>query len=177
MQKDNFNIFEKSILFNVSYTTWHQVVRDIRKLHKITQLQLGQEFGYSPQQISRFESGDVEPPIDFWNKFTKKFKVNLEWVVFGVGEVNKTPPSDPSVLRNIPTKDLENTLKERKHVIEGFRHKAIKIRNQILADERRPPGYKNLIQETKRATNEIIPHDAPDWLREDLKDVYLAEEK
>jgi|GEM_PF-3201808 len=164
--KDSPSIF-------VDYDTWNQVIRDIRKRHKLTQLELGQEFNYSSQQIARFESGKVEPPIDFWKKFSTKFGVCVKWLLFGEGPAHECGPSDPSILKQISTKEIQAELKERQQLVDGFRVRADEIRKQLHKEGPQGESFVVFRERVKEKQKGVIPQDAPEWLIEDLKDIHL----
>ena len=166
---------ENFVYISAEFTSWNQAIRDVRTAHKLTQAQLGTALGYSPQQISRFESGQGEPPIHFWKGFTECFGVNIEWMLFGRSPVYADGPTDPSVLQSIATAAIEAELKERRHMADGFRLQAAGIRKDLLA--RGPdPGekYEAFRKRVKQLQEQIIPPDAPKWLRDDLEQIHLS---
>lgn len=42
--------------------------------------------GYTQTNIARYETGETEPPLDFWRKFGRSFGLNLTWVIIGSGD-------------------------------------------------------------------------------------------
>lgn len=169
-----FGLFEKNSPQPVAFVSWNQVIRDVRKAMGFTQTQLGKKVGVSLQQVSRFEAGTSEPPIDFWKKFSNAFGLNIEWLLFGTGPARKEDYDDPAILKLIPTKDIELELKDRTKVVESLRRKA----EQITADHIKNGSditYANMRKSLNKELEKIVPSDAPQWLKDDLSDIFLGE--
>ena len=167
---------ENKYPFSVDFVSWNQVMRDIRKGHKLTQTQLAKEFKYHISHVQRFEAGKVEPPIKFLQKFSKKFELNIEWLLFGEGSATKYSSSDPSSLRTISTKHIEEELRNRRQIANAYRIKARQARKDALSHSQ-TGNYTTFTNRLKKAQQGVIPKDAPCWLKEDLKDIYLEDVK
>jgi transcriptional regulator with XRE-family HTH domain len=83
---------EKSIvvdpydLLRRPYRHFGQGIQWIRDALQLTQDEFGALLeGFSQANIARYESGNVDPPLDFWRKFARAFSVNLTWVITGEG--------------------------------------------------------------------------------------------
>ncbi len=174
MAKSKYILFDFSnnLSFSVDFASPKQVIRDIRKGHRMSQAELGQALGFSTQQIQRFETKQ-DPPLEFWRKFCRKFKVNLPWTLWGEGPAMEESPRDPSTLVAFATQDLENELKMRKRMADACRAKARKLRAELCNRGFGGQDFASMRAELERVAKLAIPYKAPNWLREDLKDLHL----
>jgi len=53
-------------------------LKNLRKAKKLSQKQLGDRVGVSESIVSRYESGEVSPPIDTLCKMAKELNVSLD---------------------------------------------------------------------------------------------------
>lgn len=154
--------------FSVQFSTWPQVIRDIRKGHKLSQLLLGKELGYSQQKVTRYEGG-TEPPLDFWQKFSEKFHINLRWLLFGEGPANKLDLADPSMLEHISTTDIKAELKQRQEITRGLQARIEKRKKELLAEgPKLNESFDHLRKRLSEPQADLVPNDAPKWLLDDL---------
>lgn len=171
MKKDKYFFlnFGKKDSIIVEFQSWNQVIRDIRKGHNLTQAQLGQILELNYQQIARYESGQVEPPIQFWRRFSEYFKVNIAWLLFGDGAANEHGErADRSVLSQIGTKTLKQEATKREHILSGYITKMDEIRKRLLR-ERMVVSFEDIEKKIEKEQKQIIPQDAPAWLKTDIE--------
>jgi len=68
------------------WESWGLVIRHIRDFAGMDQSIFGRLLqGYTRSQISRYETEETEPPIDFWKKMVRTFGLNISWVFTGKG--------------------------------------------------------------------------------------------
>jgi hypothetical protein len=68
------------------YVHFGFVIQHLRRVLGVNQGEFGALVeGYSQTNVARYESGSVEPPMDFWRKLVRIFPVNLGWVLTGEG--------------------------------------------------------------------------------------------
>jgi transcriptional regulator with XRE-family HTH domain len=171
MKRDKYFFlnFGKKDSIIVEFRSWNQVVRDIRKGHNLTQAQLGQILEFNYQQIARYESGQVEPPIQFWRRFSEYFKVNIAWLLFGEGAANEhRERPDPSVLSQLGTKELKQEVKKRERIILGYLTKMDEVRKRLLK-ERSAVSFEEIEKKIAEEQKQVIPYDAPAWLKTDVE--------
>ncbi len=73
-------------LVHYTWVGWSDVILKIREYVSLDQSQFGQMLGgYNRGQVGRFESGESDPPISFWERFTKVTSLSLTWVFTGLG--------------------------------------------------------------------------------------------
>ena len=58
-----------------------QRLRDVRGA--ATQVEFGRALGIVQNEVSRYETGRVRPPLDYLVAVTKYRKVSLDWLVLG----------------------------------------------------------------------------------------------
>lgn len=71
----------------------------------ITQNDLGKEFGVSRSYIANIESGRTQPSLEYLIFNTNKFKVSLDWIIFG--QLYESPKSNISFYKENPEEELE----------------------------------------------------------------------
>ena len=54
---------------------------NLRKQHKLTQMELAEKFNYSDKSISKWEAGDSMPSIEILNELAKFYGVTLDYLV------------------------------------------------------------------------------------------------
>jgi len=65
---------------------WGLVIRHLRDFTGMDQAIFGRLLrGYTRAQISRYETEDAEPPIDFWVKMARTFGLSISWALTGQG--------------------------------------------------------------------------------------------
>lgn len=60
-------------------------ISELRKSHKLTQLELAEKLNYSDKAISRWERGDTLPDIDILCKICELFNVPFEYLISADG--------------------------------------------------------------------------------------------
>ena len=74
-------------LLRLPYVHFGYVIAQVRKAIGFTQGEFGALLeGFSQPNVARYESGDTDPPLEFWRKFAKAFSLNLVWVFTGEGK-------------------------------------------------------------------------------------------
>ena len=66
-------------------------ISELRKQHKLTQLELAEKLNYSDKAISRWERGDTLPDIDILCKICELFSVNFEYLISSTPEQQTQP--------------------------------------------------------------------------------------
>lgn len=159
---------------HVSWASCNQAISDIRKQHGLSQTAIAKELNYSVSQVSRIETGQVEPPLDFIQKFCVMFKVNVKWLLFGEGPAREYYNSDPSSLKLFSTDSLTEELKIRKIALEKY-SKSIKLHIDNLEREDSKFVFSLYLKKLNAVFEKALPLDAPEWLKEDLKKYFLNE--
>jgi len=68
------------------WQSWGLVIRHLRDFTGVDQEIFGRLIqGYNRGQISRYETEQTEPPIDFWTKLMRMFGLNITWACTGKG--------------------------------------------------------------------------------------------
>ena len=68
------------------WQSWGLVIRHLRDFAGMDQDIFGRLLkGYNRGQISRYETEQTEPPIDFWVKLMMTFGLNINWAMTGRG--------------------------------------------------------------------------------------------
>jgi len=68
------------------WQSWGLVIRHIRDFSGMDQDVFGRLLkGFTRFQISRYETEQTEPPIDFWVKMMRTFGLNINWAITGRG--------------------------------------------------------------------------------------------
>jgi transcriptional regulator with XRE-family HTH domain len=166
--------FDGKPAFEVKWISWNQAIADIRKGFKVSQKEIADELGYSPQQISRFESCGVEPPIDFWIKFSTRFDVNLIWLLTGMGQSAdglSGPQFNPDSFEIISTKDLQKELQYREEML-GFYKKAYEDAKKKASFTGN--SFNRFKDEVSKEVEKVVPADAPKWLKDDFQEKVLG---
>jgi len=66
---------------------WGLVIRHLRDFVGVDQETFGKLIqGYNRGQISRYETEQTEPLIDFWAKLMRMFGLNITWACTGQGQ-------------------------------------------------------------------------------------------
>lgn len=60
-------------------------IRLLREGARLSRPAIATELGYSPRKIRGYENG-TKPPVDFWQKLSKRFGVSLCWLLTGKAE-------------------------------------------------------------------------------------------
>ena len=55
-------------------------LKKLRKIHKVTQVQLGKKLNFGYTAIANYESGRNEPAIDVLNKIADVFQVSVDYL-------------------------------------------------------------------------------------------------
>jgi len=61
-------------------------IQELRKLNKLTQVELAQKIGVSKSQINRYENKEVQPPADILNKIADLFGTSVDFLINGQSE-------------------------------------------------------------------------------------------
>ena len=61
-------------------------VKYIRKIHRLTQKQFSTALGISQGRLSEIEKDICKPSADTIISLANEFKVNLNWILLGIGE-------------------------------------------------------------------------------------------
>ncbi|WP_165442956.1 helix-turn-helix domain-containing protein [Senegalia massiliensis] len=94
-------------------------IRELRKEFDLTQEQLGEKIGQTKSNISKYETGALEPGIDTLNTLAKFFDVSLDYLI-GNSDIRnpyKDKPSIPEEFEN-PEEAVKFLLEQ--NVIMGF---------------------------------------------------------
>ncbi len=62
-------------------------LKEVRKYLKLSQKEMAEELGVPVTAISKYEIGRVKPASDMLIKINHKFKINLNWLLTGEGEM------------------------------------------------------------------------------------------
>ena len=77
-------------MFNIrefTWAGWASVVSRVRENMELDQVEFGTMLGgFSRGQVARYESGENEPSVAFWIRFTKVTSLSLTWVLTGLGD-------------------------------------------------------------------------------------------
>jgi len=68
------------------WESWGLVIRHLRDFEGMDQFVFGRLLqGYTQGQISRYETEQTEPPLDFWIKLVRTFGLSISWALTGKG--------------------------------------------------------------------------------------------
>lgn len=56
-------------------------IRDLREDHDLTQQELADMLGCSQATYSRYETGDVNVPVDILKRLSQFYKVSIDYIV------------------------------------------------------------------------------------------------
>lgn len=74
-------------VLRVPYVHFGYTIGQVRKSLGLSQGDFGAMLeGFSQTNIARYETGDTEPPIEFWRKFTRLFGISVSWAITGEGQ-------------------------------------------------------------------------------------------
>lgn len=62
-------------------------LKQLRKAKQLSQKDLGAKLGMTPAVVSSYEKGVCKPGFDVMHRLHKKFKINLNWLIAGKGEM------------------------------------------------------------------------------------------
>jgi len=80
---------------NYEWQSWGLVIRHLRDCAGMDQEVFGRLLkGYNRGQVSRYETEQSDPPIDFWVKLMRTFGLNVSWAITGIGKPYITEFSD-----------------------------------------------------------------------------------
>ncbi len=78
--------FDPFGLLGHAYLHFGNAIERVRKALELSQGEFGAMLeGFSQSNIARYESGETEPPLDFWRKFARGCGLNLTWCITGEG--------------------------------------------------------------------------------------------
>ena len=60
-----------------------QRIQQLRKQHKISQVELAEKVEISKSQMIRYETKGVQPPADVLNNFAEVFGVSIDYIING----------------------------------------------------------------------------------------------
>jgi transcriptional regulator with XRE-family HTH domain len=82
-------------------------LRKIRKTLGCTQDEFARQLKVSKPTVVRYESGGRKPDADFLSILINEFKVNINWLLMGDGEMFlKEKPSEPTITINPNDEEL-----------------------------------------------------------------------
>lgn len=67
--------------------SFNERIAIVRATLKLSQKNFAMELKVSPQHINRYENRNIEPRSSFLSKLAKRFKVNLNWLLTGKGDM------------------------------------------------------------------------------------------
>lgn len=68
-----------------------QRLQKIRKKLQLSQEDISAQIGISYRAYSSYERGDRKPPIDFLELLAKKYNINLNYLIAGIGSEFNAP--------------------------------------------------------------------------------------
>ena len=83
-------------------------LKQIRQKLGITQIVMAEELGVSNVDMSRYETGVVEPNLCFLTKLYTKYRVNLNWLLSGVGVPFLLNDEQKEMVRYVLQMTIEN---------------------------------------------------------------------
>lgn len=156
--------------FLLELPTWYTRLKALRESEELTQLQFAKELGVSIQQLSRFETGRTEPPIEFWKKISQRYnRLNIAWILFGIEPKEKKPSVGSEQLLLFSTETLEIELQKRTQLIDSIVKKINQTLQEIQKENLLTSSLGILNQKLRNEALAMIPKDAPDWLIDDVK--------
>ncbi len=102
-------------------------LRQVRKVLKLSQHELGEKLGINASAISQMESNRIRPSLDTMFLLNKYYGVNLHWLITGVGEMftdSRYQHLDPeksklNQLQVMLNDQLNAIIKAKKNIDEG----------------------------------------------------------
>lgn len=71
-----------------AYLHFGQAIEMVRTSLQLTQSEFGAMLeGFSQTNVARYESGETEPPLEFWRKLGRGLGIGLSWAIAGEGDV------------------------------------------------------------------------------------------
>lgn len=110
-------------------------LKDLRTSYKITQNQLAYKLGTSKSNISKYESGDVEPNINTLIMLSKYFHVSIDYLLLGdkneyFRQDNVEALSWDKIVPSFP--NAINATSEEKDIIDYYRKLSLKDKRWIM---------------------------------------------
>ena len=65
-------------------------VKQVRKREGLTQEQFGNSIGFHKNQVYYVEIGKCLPSDDFVSKVCRKYRIRIDWLMYGTGEMDAT---------------------------------------------------------------------------------------
>lgn len=62
-------------------------LQETRKFLKLSQDEIATQIGISYRAYTSYERGDRKPPLDFLEKLVDKYKINLNYLIAGKGDM------------------------------------------------------------------------------------------
>jgi transcriptional regulator with XRE-family HTH domain len=156
--------------FMLNLPTWYTRLQSLREDDELTQTQFAKALGVSKQQLARYETGRTEPSIDFWKKIAKRYnKLNIAWVLFGIDPKEKRPSVGSEQLNLFPSETLEIEFQRRTQIANSLFKKINQSLEKIQEENLSKMSLTALRERLKNEALMMIPQDAPDWLRDDIK--------
>ncbi|MDR3238351.1 MAG: helix-turn-helix domain-containing protein [Spirochaetia bacterium] len=69
-------------------------LKDVRTDLKITQREFGETTGIDKRYIAKVEGGSQNPSFKFLRNISIKYKLSLDWLLYGIGQKNITNDGD-----------------------------------------------------------------------------------
>lgn len=85
----------------------------LRKRLKLSQEELSTQTGISYRAYTSYERGDRKPALEFLESLMKKFNVNLNFLIGGVGEMFNETAQQNEQLEKIVAQIVDKKMKER----------------------------------------------------------------
>ena len=104
---------------------------DCRIKQNLSQSELGDILGYTPQTISNFERGKAFPDLSIWSKYAKALKIDLESFITGKNEKN----NDLCFLLSFDNEKFANNLKylrKRNNLTQKDLAKMVQVNNKTI---------------------------------------------
>lgn len=94
-------------------------IRQLRKEFKLTQEELGLKIGQTKSNISKYETGGLEPGIDTLNSLAKIFNVSLDYLM-GNSNIRNPYKDNPSLPEQFDSAEDAIKFILNQNVIMGF---------------------------------------------------------
>lgn len=156
--------------FILNLPTWYIRLKTLREDEELTQTQFAKALGVSKQQLARYETGRTEPSIKFWEKIAKRYnKLNIAWVLFGIDPKEKKPSVGSEQLNLFPSETLDIEFQRRAQIVNSLFKKINQTLEKTQEENLSRMSLTTLRDRLKDEALIMIPQDAPDWLRDDIK--------
>jgi transcriptional regulator with XRE-family HTH domain len=103
-------------------------IKQLRHFLKLTQKQFAEAISTSPQNITKYEKGDIQPSSDLLSRMYKQFSVNTHWLLTGEGQMFV---NDGCVCES-PSYNTDNTDPEIDEMVELLKNMPAEKRHECL---------------------------------------------